>query len=220
MLSHDEIRWLWRASETVGFPFGPLFRLLLLTGQRRDEVAGMRRSEIDRDGVWTMPKARVKNAKEHVVPLPSLAREIIVELPAVLRGDMLFPATRLTKGDGERAVSGFSKAKARVDALMLEYARQEAAERGDDPAEVEIPAWRLHDFAPHDGERTGATWAAGARRRSRARPQVRHDPRRCRGLQSLRLPGGEAARARSMGGLPGSARSLSGCRRDSVPLSP
>ena len=47
VLSDDELRWLWRACEKIDWPFGPLVKLLLLTGQRRDEVATLRWSELD-----------------------------------------------------------------------------------------------------------------------------------------------------------------------------
>ena len=47
MLSDAELRALWQASETIGYPFGPLYRLLLLTGARKSEVAGARWSEFD-----------------------------------------------------------------------------------------------------------------------------------------------------------------------------
>ena len=47
VLSDDELRWLWRACEKIDWPFGPFVKLLLLTGQRRDEVATLRWSELD-----------------------------------------------------------------------------------------------------------------------------------------------------------------------------
>ena len=41
VLTDDEIRWFWQTAEGYGYPFGPLYQLLLLTGQRRDEVADL-----------------------------------------------------------------------------------------------------------------------------------------------------------------------------------
>src|SRR5262249_37660643 len=61
-LSDEELRWLWRACDEVGWPFGTLVKLLLLTAQRRDEVAGMNRAEIDFvKRAWTIPRHRTKN---------------------------------------------------------------------------------------------------------------------------------------------------------------
>jgi Arm DNA-binding domain len=58
-LSDDEIRWFWLACGEVGWPFGPIFKLLLLTAQRRDEVGGMKWSEINLDKrTWTLPRNR------------------------------------------------------------------------------------------------------------------------------------------------------------------
>ena len=64
VLSISELKLVWRASEVVGWPFGPLVRLLLLTGQRRDEVAAASWAEFDLDAkepTWTIPKERAKN---------------------------------------------------------------------------------------------------------------------------------------------------------------
>jgi integrase len=60
----------WDGAEALGLPFGSLARLLLVTGQRRNEVAGMRRYEIaEANAVWTIPAARTKNGLAHEVPL-------------------------------------------------------------------------------------------------------------------------------------------------------
>ena len=67
VLSDDEIRWFWKAAEQVGDPFGRLAQLLLLTGQRRNEVAGMTAGELDGTR-WSIPKDRAKNNQAHVVP--------------------------------------------------------------------------------------------------------------------------------------------------------
>ncbi|MGO8426168.1 site-specific integrase, partial [Rhizobium ruizarguesonis] len=63
-LSRYEIRLVWLASGKIGWPFGPLLRLLLLTGQLRDEVASSQRPEFDLGAdvpAWTIPKERAKN---------------------------------------------------------------------------------------------------------------------------------------------------------------
>ncbi len=74
----DELRWFWSAANGVGDPFGALVKVLLLTGQRRTEVAQMERRELSDDfSTWTIPSARTKNKREHTVPLSPLVREIL-----------------------------------------------------------------------------------------------------------------------------------------------
>lgn len=115
VLSDNEVRAFWSTAEALGKPFGPLFRLLLLTAQRESEVAGMRWSELDdaeAPALWTIPGSRAKNGKPHIVHLSALAGEIIAAVPKVKGQDLLF------SGNGKTAVSGFSSAKARLDASM------------------------------------------------------------------------------------------------------
>ena len=112
VLNDAEIQKFWRACGDVGEPFGSIFRLLLLTGQRLREVAGMRRSEINGD-IWTLPSSRSKNRRSHTVPLPVQARSIIAAVPN-LGTDLLFTT------NGLRPVSGWSKTKKRLDRLMGE----------------------------------------------------------------------------------------------------
>ena len=76
------MRALWAAAgEFEPKAFGAFIRLLLVTGQRRIEVAGMRRAEIGPDGVWTIPAARFMGKREHSVPLSKKARELIDAVP-------------------------------------------------------------------------------------------------------------------------------------------
>lgn len=153
VLTDDELRLFWKATAKLGQPFGPLFRLLLITGQRRDEVGGMNRQELALDGepVWTIPRARAKNDVEHAVPLSPLAVETIAGVAQIGRKGLVFTT------NGETHVSGYSRAKDRLDSLMIEISRAEAAERGDDPEKVEAPTrWTLHDL-----RRTVATRMAG-----------------------------------------------------------
>jgi integrase len=150
VLNDQEIGEVSRAAGTLGFPFGPLVRLLLLTAQRREEVAAMRWSEISADmAVWTIPAKRAKNGAAHVVQLAPEARAILAEMPRFAGSDFVFTTT------GKAPVSGFSKAKERLDAAVA-VARAEAVKK--DGAEVEpMPPWRLHDF-----RRSAVTWMAGA----------------------------------------------------------
>jgi integrase len=140
VLSKDEIRWFWQACNSADAPrapdaprpFAPLLRLLLVTGQRLGEVAGMTREELHADGMWHLPGSRTKNGKAHVVPLPPAARELIDSMPG--NGDLIFSTT------GTTPVSGWSRMKRRLDAAMLDIARQERGAKGA------FPAWRLHDL--------------------------------------------------------------------------
>jgi integrase len=114
-LSDAELRVLWQASETIGYPFGPLYRLLLLTGARKNEVAGARWSEFDlARKVWTVLAERFKSNATHMVPLSEQAVAILKSIPHFTKGDHLFRTTY-----GEKPVAGFSKAKVRLDRVRL-----------------------------------------------------------------------------------------------------
>ena len=77
-----EWRWFWKACDQIGAPYGPLFQLLLLTGQRLSAVAGMRRAELSEDGtLWTLATDRTMNQHSHQVPLSPLVRSIIERMP-------------------------------------------------------------------------------------------------------------------------------------------
>jgi integrase len=133
-LSLEELRVFWAATGEMPWPFGPYFRLLLLTGQRLNEVAGLRWDEIDqRAGIWRLPSAeefqppRTKNGQEHSLDLPEQALAILGALPSGKHA-LAFTTT------GKTAITGFSKAKRRLDALM-------ASKLGR-----EVKPWRLHDL--------------------------------------------------------------------------
>ncbi|MBY0560272.1 site-specific integrase [Hyphomicrobium sp.] len=109
-LKNHEIRAVWIASERFLEPFGTIVRLLLLTGQRRNEVAGMRRNEIDfEDATWTIPAWRTKSAREQLVPLTPRTLDLLRAIPDT--GELVFPA----RGAEGRSVSGFSKWKSQLD---------------------------------------------------------------------------------------------------------
>ena len=135
-LSDHEIRNIWQASASLGYPFGPLYQLLLLTGQRRTEWASASRSEINLDKSWLeIPKARYKGDRDHIVPLTELARSIVEQLPAWSGNDYFLFSSR----NGKVPVSGFSKAKARLD---QEISRLMQAEASNGP----LLPYRIHDF--------------------------------------------------------------------------
>jgi len=151
ILTDDELRLVWRGAEIIGWPFGPLVQSLILTVQRRDEVADMKRTELrPQDRLWVIPKERVKNGQEHEVPLSELASALFEGLPQIGRSGLVFTMT------GETPVSGFSRAKKRLDAEILKLQKVDAGKRGDDPEAVRpIPDWTLHDL-----RRTGASGMA------------------------------------------------------------
>lgn len=124
VLADVELLVLWRCWES--WPFGPLFRLLLLTGQREGEVARMRWSDLDLGGqaLWVLPRETTKAGRQHVVPLPDPVRDLLRDLPRVDGSKLVFPS----QWGGDRPVSGFSKAKARTDKLSG------------------VTDWRLHDL--------------------------------------------------------------------------
>ena len=160
VLSNEEIVYFWKGCEALGWPFGPMFRLLLLTAQRRDEVGGAEWREIDLDKrMWTIPRERAKNDRTHEVHLSELALEIISELPKISRsradgvGSELSPYLFTTNGD--RPASGFSKAKDRLDQFMLDQLGAELEAGGRDPDKACIEGWILHDL-----RRTAATGMA------------------------------------------------------------
>ena len=137
VLSDAEIRALWLACEKLG-AFGRCFRMLLATGQRLNEVGGMRWSEIDESArLWQIPRERAKADRAHEVPLSDRALAILTECPR------LGPFVFTTRGDVPLA--GWSKSKAALDRLMLEQLQSEAQEKGD-TAPVILPDWRLHDL--------------------------------------------------------------------------
>jgi len=114
VLSDDELAQLWRATDQIGWSFRAIYRLLILTGCRLSEIAEMRWSELSDDlTTLKLPADRVKNKKLHDVPLSPAAREVITAVPRIAGSDYVF-----TGRTGATPVSGFSKAKARIDALI------------------------------------------------------------------------------------------------------
>jgi integrase len=124
VLTDPELRAVWQAAHKIGGPFGALVQLLILTGQRRDEVAGMRWSEIDLEGCrWTLAPERVKNNRPHEIPLSEPAIAILTALPRIGNQFVL-------TSTGKAPSSGYSKGKRRLDALLP----------------PDMPDWRLHDL--------------------------------------------------------------------------
>jgi integrase len=143
VLTYDEIRWLWLACDKEGFPWGPLAKVLLLTGQRLREVAKITDAEIQRD-VWHLSADRTKNGRKHDVPLSEAVLDVLTGIDRVTTGaDLVFTTT------GTTPVSGFAKGRKHLAEAMDEIA---ANERGEP---VDISHWTFHDL-----RRTAATGLA------------------------------------------------------------
>jgi integrase len=127
-LDKTEIKWLWKACDNIGGPFGALWKTLLLTGCREREASDMVRSELGDNNVWEVPSCRTKNHLAFLVPLPPLALDVISSVPTIKESALVFTTS------GKTAVSGFSKAKRQLDEKMTEIAGQP------------IKPWRIHDL--------------------------------------------------------------------------
>jgi integrase len=133
VLSDDELRIIWAVTESEGWPFGPLVKLLILTGQRLTEVGQMRWDELDLENkLWTLPAERVKNGTRHEVPLSEAALVILSSLPRIKTSKGFVFTTRR-----DAAVSGFSRAKDRLDAAIMT-----AGSEGAGP----MDHWTFHDL--------------------------------------------------------------------------
>jgi integrase len=123
VLSDAELVAVWRACDELVPQYGALTRLLVLTGARLREIGYMRWFELSDDlTLWTLPAARAKNGRNHLVPLSSLAASIIAKVPRTSDEFVLSLG-------GNKAVESYWRLKRRLDAL----------------APVAEP-WTLHDL--------------------------------------------------------------------------
>jgi len=107
----DEIAALWKGSLEIDGPVGPLYRMLILTGQRLSEVTDLTWSELDLKGhVWRIPGSRTKNALDHEVPLSTLAVTEFEAMKRGPRGDFVFSLS-----GGRRALNSPNKMKQKMD---------------------------------------------------------------------------------------------------------
>ena len=134
VLDDDEVAEVWVAAGQLPFPFGPFFKVALLTVQRREEVAGMRWSELSPDlSLWRIPAARMKAGKAHDVHLSGPAREVLQAIPRIAGQDLVFST------NGKTSISGFSRAKLQLDAAIAKARIAAGVTTAPEP-------WRLHDF--------------------------------------------------------------------------
>ena len=124
MLTDMELAAVLTTAKGFAWPFGPIVVLLILTGQRRSEIGGLRWDYIDeQQQTMTLPASLTKNNRAHVFPYGSMCREVLTGIPKV--DDVyLFPA----RGNREHTYAGWGKAKRTFDALCP------------------IAPWTLHDL--------------------------------------------------------------------------
>lgn len=138
VLKDWELALVWNASDKLGYPFGPLTRLLILTGARREEVAGLSWGELSQsEALWSLPSERAKNGHATGIALSSGALAEIETLVDVRANrDIRWPRRGLLfTTTGKTSVSGYSKAKRRLDAIIAKMNEGEALER-----------WTFHDL--------------------------------------------------------------------------
>jgi len=126
VLADNELAAIWHATDTLGVPFGPFVRMLMITGQRRSEVAQATWGEIDLDNaLWTIPPERMKGDAAHLVPLSPPAVKLLRELHKTRgAGEFVFMTT-----DGKLPISAFSQNKVRLDGML-----------------ESVAPWRFHDL--------------------------------------------------------------------------
>ncbi|TPO01488.1 site-specific integrase [Mesorhizobium sp. B1-1-5] len=135
VVSSAELEAIWKGCAAVGYPYGNIVKLLMLTGQRRTEVAAMRWSELNLEtGLWEIPGDRTKNEDPTIIPLSTQALTILRGVPK-LSDTFVFPA----RGNDESHFSGYSKCKKDLDKKTL------------------IDGKPLENWTQHDLRRTLAT---------------------------------------------------------------
>lgn len=124
VLNESELASIWSAAGRVGYPFGCIVRMLILTGQRRGEIAALRWSWInEKDHTITFPSSITKNKRTHTIPYNGMVSELLRTIPRLNTTNLLFPAA-----GKDVPYSGWSKGKERLERL---------------PA---IRPWTLHDL--------------------------------------------------------------------------
>ena len=193
VLTDPEIYEVWHGADRLGWPFGPLVQLLMLTAQREGEIAAMRWSDLDLDkAIWSLPSKSTKAGRPHLVPLSTTAIRIIKAQPRL--SAYVFPGRHT---DGARPVCGFSKVKVRLDKIcgvtawvfhdLRRTAATKLAELGIPPHVTEKTSTTAAPTSPARwaGSTSGTSTSTNAARRWRAG--------RTRSCASLRRPSASAA---------------------------
>jgi integrase len=179
-LTDDEIKALWRVTRRFGYPYGPLYRLLLLTGCRLNEVCGAQWDEFDLPGrLWTVPPERMKKvkggAKPHFVPLTDSMLKVLESVPTFNKGDHLF-----SHSFGARPLkpSQFGGPKERLDRRLLRTLRAMARLQGEKTKRVILkplckPRYQAHRQNPSVGAQSPRRSPRGGGRPCAARDQRR-----------------------------------------------
>lgn len=123
VLDADELARIWRAADLIGYPFGPVVKLLMLTAQRRGEVAGMQWPHLDLAAqLWTLPGEVTKNGRQHLVPIAPATEQLLSALPR-------FPGTYVFPSRGQNpAFANFTIGKRKLDVF------------------AQVSDWTLHDL--------------------------------------------------------------------------
>ena len=134
VLTKPELGAIWQAAGRFGGTLGACVRVMMLTLQRRDEVASMCWTELDNPAdpkTWTLPSKRAKNGRAHVVHLSEPVRAIIRAQPRILDNPFVF-ASLAARAKEPKPVTAFSYAKNEIDAGV-----------GD---AIALNGWTFHDF--------------------------------------------------------------------------
>ncbi|WP_292077500.1 MULTISPECIES: tyrosine-type recombinase/integrase [Brevundimonas] len=146
-LSEHEIGLVWRASAKLPEPYRQWVRMLLLTGQRRGEISRLRWSQLAlQDRQILFPRGDTKNNKPHVAHLNAPALAELASLKRIKGSpDFVFTSGRTRQDGALTPFSGYSKLKARLDALIRDIIKEDAVRLGmiDTPS---MPAWCWHDL--------------------------------------------------------------------------
>jgi integrase len=152
VLSDDEIRLFWRALDTASMEPNArrALRLMLVTGQRKGEVIGLHRREVDREKrLWALPAERAKNGREHLIPLSAPALRIIGETAPDEAG-YLFPSSLTGKPYRGQSIDHATR-------YLFKARTPQASKRLPRKAALPPLAGRMERFTPHDLRRTVAT---------------------------------------------------------------
>ncbi len=137
-----EIRAVWKAADRMGGPAGDAFKMLLLTGQRKSQIAYAKLNDFDlKERIWTIPPETQGTKSDDAHALP-----ITVEIEAIVKARPHRQGYLFSTTGGLKPLTIGDKLKKKMDIFVLEELRREAEEQGEDPAEVTMEPWTVHDL--------------------------------------------------------------------------